>query len=52
MTPDQLNQFRDKLANNRQSPQMGELYAFPRGWNEAFDFMEKCLKEILGEKSP
>ena len=44
-----FTQLREKLAANRQPIDRAERYAFPRGWNEAFDFVEKCLKEMLGE---
>lgn len=49
MSPDQLQALRDKLATSRQPVERAEQYAFPRGWNEAIDFVEKTLKEILGE---
>ena len=49
MTPEQLADLRARLAANRQPVDRAERYAFPRGWNEAFDFVEKCLKEVLGE---
>ena len=50
MTPEQLKHLRDQIAANRQPVERGEQYAFPRGWNEAFDFVEKCIREVLGEK--
>lgn len=49
MTPDQLQQLRDRMAANRQPLDRQEKYAFPRGWNEAFDFVERAIKEIEGE---
>jgi hypothetical protein len=49
MTPDQLQKFRDILAANRQPVDRAEQYAFPRGWNECLDFVERQLVEILGE---
>lgn len=49
MTPAQLQAFRDKLATNRQPEERTEQYAHPRGWNDAFDFIERTLKEVLGE---
>jgi hypothetical protein len=51
MSPEQLAQFRERLAANRQPVTRADAYAFPRGWNEAFDFVEKVLKEVMGEKS-
>lgn len=44
-----LQTLRDKLAANRQPVARGEQYSHPRGWNDAFDFVERCIKEILGE---
>lgn len=51
MTPAQLQQFRHHLANNRQPVKYGDTYAHPRGWNDALDFVDRTLKEILGEKA-
>jgi uncharacterized protein YegP (UPF0339 family) len=50
MTPDQLTQFRAALQANRQPITRTEQYAHPRGWNDALDFVERTLKEMLGEK--
>jgi len=50
MTPEQLTQFRERLAANRQPVFRGEQYAHPRGWNDALDFVERTIKEVLGEK--
>jgi hypothetical protein len=50
MTPEQLQQVRDHLAANRQPVFRGEQYAHPRGWNDALDFVERTIKEVLGEK--
>lgn len=50
MTPDQFQQLRDRMAKNRQPVYRGEEYSFCRGWNEAFDFVEKVIKEVLGEE--
>ncbi len=53
MNPEQLQAFRDHLAANRQpggSKIDPEKYAFPRGWNECMEFVERTLKDVLGEK--
>ncbi|MEN6535698.1 MAG: hypothetical protein ABFD89_18685 [Bryobacteraceae bacterium] len=49
MTPAQLAVFRHRLATNRQPIIRGEQYAHPRGWNDALDFVERVLKEVMGE---
>jgi hypothetical protein len=49
MTPEQLQQLRDKIASSRQPVERGERYVFCRGWNEALDFVERCFKEELSE---
>lgn len=51
MTPEQLAQFRERLAANRQPQHRGDRYAHPNGWNDALDFVERVLKEVLGEKA-
>ena len=51
MTPEQLHALREKLTTNRQPVHRGEQYAHPRGWNDALDFVDRTLTEILGEKS-
>lgn len=50
MTPDQLAQLRAILAANRQPVDRAENNAHPRGWNDGLDFVEKQIKEVLGEK--
>ncbi len=52
MTPDQLNQLRERLAQNRQPVERGPWarYEHPRGWNDALDFVERSIKDILGER--
>jgi hypothetical protein len=50
ITPEQLQQLRDRMAANRQPVHRGEQYAHPRGWNDALDFVERTLKELLGEE--
>lgn len=49
MTPEQLAQLRDRLTQGRQPVFRGEQYAHPRGWNDALDFVEKTIREVLGE---
>lgn len=50
MSPEQLAELRERLAANQQPVHRGEQYAHPRGWNDALDFVERALKEVLGEK--
>lgn len=52
MTPGQLQQLRDVLAANRQPAERGDRYAFPRGWNECLDFVERTMRDVLGERDP
>lgn len=49
MTPEQLKQLRAMLVAGRQPSYRGEQYSFPRGWNEALDFVEKNIKQLMGE---
>jgi hypothetical protein len=51
MTPEALQTLRDTLTAARQPVARTELYAFPRGWNEALDFVERKIKETIGEES-
>jgi hypothetical protein len=51
MTPEQLQQFRDTLAANRQPEFRATQYPHPNGWNDALDFVERTIKELLGEKA-
>lgn len=52
MNPAQLADFRQRLASARQpvdrAPWHG--HAHPRGWNDALDFVERTLAEVLGER--
>lgn len=50
MTPEQLQQYRDRLAAARQPEHRGDQYAHPHGWNDALDFAERVLKEVVGER--
>ena len=51
MTPEQLQQLRDKIAANRQPDEkLDSGRVFCRGFNAGLDFVEKCIKEVLGEK--
>lgn len=52
MTPEQLQQFRDRLEQCRQPKGRWTESPFPRGWNEALAFVEKTLNEILGAGAP
>jgi hypothetical protein len=49
MTPEQLQHLRDALTAARQPVNRADKYAFPRGWNDALDFVEKLIKEVLDE---
>lgn len=49
MTPEQLAELRDRMEKNRQPVTRTEQYAHPRGWNDALEFVERSIKEILGE---
>jgi len=46
----ELAKLRAAMEANRQPVFRGEQYAHPRGWNDALDFVERTLKEVLGEK--
>lgn len=51
MTPEQLAQLRERITAGRQpegSPHMRD--AHPQGWNDALDFVDRTIKEVLGEK--
>jgi hypothetical protein len=51
MTPEQLALLRQRITEGRQpagTPRM--RYAHPNGWNDALDFVERTMKEVLGEK--
>jgi hypothetical protein len=50
MTPEQLKTLRDKIAAGRQPEYRAEQHIHPRGWNDALDYVEKCIKEVTGEK--
>lgn len=52
MTPQQLQQLRDRIAQGRQPVFRGEQYAHPRGWNDALEFVERQIAEILGPSKP
>lgn len=52
MTPEQLQQLRDRIAAGRQPEhKLTDARASVRGWNEALGYVEKCIKEVLGEKA-
>lgn len=52
MTPEQLQQWRDKIEAGRQ-PEGRPMsdYTFNRGWNEALDFVERCRRDVMGENN-
>lgn len=47
MSPEQMQAFRAKLAENRQPVTRAEQYAHPRGWNDCLDAVERWLKQIV-----
>jgi hypothetical protein len=52
MTPEQLQQLRDRIATGKQPEhKLSDARAFLRGWNEGLAYVEKCLKDILGEEA-
>jgi hypothetical protein len=53
MTPAQLQQLRDRMQANRQPVDRHpwSRHEHPRGWNDAFDHVEKWIREIVGEAS-
>jgi hypothetical protein len=44
VSPEQLQELRDRLAKAHQPVFRGEQYAHPRGWNDALDFVKRTLK--------
>ena len=57
MTPEQLQAFRDKIAcpqptGNSPVEAIQQRYDFPRGWNECLEFVNRSLREVLGEAEP
>lgn len=50
MTEDQLKLLRDRLAAGRQPVDRAERYAHPHGWNDALDFVDRTIREVVGEK--
>lgn len=55
ITAEQLAaELRQRMVANHQPVRAsrfdGQPYAHPRGWNDALEFVEKCIKEVLGEK--
>lgn len=51
MTADAIQQLRERLSANRQPVERSpwSRYEHPRGWNDAFDFIERTINEITGE---
>jgi hypothetical protein len=54
VTEEQLTTFRDRLAKVRQPVDRKPWadHVHPRGWNDALDFVERALRETLGEPEP
>ena len=51
MTEDQIKSIRERIASARQPEhKLTEGRTFIRGWNAAIDHVEKCVREVLGEK--
>jgi len=51
VTPEQLQQYRDRLKVGRQPQSKWSENPHPRGWNDALEFAERTLKEVLGEEA-
>lgn len=52
MTPEQVAIYRDRIAAARQPEGARHLrYEHGRGWNDCLDFVERQLKEVLGESN-
>lgn len=50
MTPEQLQQLRDALANGRIKEEYnGAEWRFPHGWNAGVEFAENQINKILKE---
>ena len=51
MTPDQLATFRHRLASARQPVERSpwSQHIHPRAWNDCLDFVERQLRDVLGE---
>lgn len=49
MTPEQIQALRAKLADGRQPVDRAEQHIHPRGWNDALDFVERAIKDVVGE---
>lgn len=41
--------LREHMQTNRQPVDKANKYEFVRGWNEAFDHVERWIKEVTGE---
>lgn len=51
MTPEQLQQLRDRIAAGRQPEhKLTDARTFVLGWNGGLEYVEKVIKEVLGEK--
>lgn len=50
MNAAQLAALRQRITEGRQPEHRAEQNAHPRGWNDALDFVERAIKEVLGEK--
>jgi len=51
MTPEQLALLRQRITEGRQPEHRAAVHAHPNGWNDALDFVERTIKEVLGEKA-
>lgn len=49
MSPEQLQALRAKIAANYQPVHRADQYRHPQGWNDALDFVEKCIKEVMAD---
>lgn len=46
---DLATELRDRMKANRQPVDRTNKYQFTRGWNEAFDHVERWIREVTGE---
>lgn len=53
IAPDLAARLRERMQQNRQPVERSPWsnYDHPRGWNDALDWVEKQIKDVLGEKA-
>ena len=52
MTPGQLAELRKRMAANRQPVERSPWahHEHPRGWNDCLDWVDRNIREVMGEK--